>query len=509
VTFPSHHFDIDGILKERFAMDAFRRGQREIIESVLSGADTLAVMPTGGGKSLTYQLPSVVLEGIVIVISPLIALMQDQVSSLQKAGIAAGCIHSGMMDDQKRIVFREMKASSHYILFLSPERVQKEGFAEWVVRQKISLLAVDEAHCVSQWGHDFRPDYHRISDLRALLPKVPVLALTATATPEVLLDISKQLGMKKPHRHIYGFYRPNLYYQVEILESEEEKIEILLSALNQVQQGRILIYCGTRKQVEMLHEELGKIYDGVGYYHAGLSSAEREKVQRDYDEGRLRILTATNAFGMGVDHPDVRLVIHFQIPANIESLYQEMGRAGRDSKNSTCLVLYTKKDKGLQSYFLRESDAPAEVLSRRWHALDTLIEFVEGGECRHSGILTYFRDSQRISRCGHCDICDPTSPRRIQRFRSTQIFAKKKKSVDLGPLSPREEIGKLALEGWRKDYASENDIPAFMVFSNKTLLDLVKKNPSTLSELEQVYGIGRGKVEEFGHELLQVLRSSG
>lgn len=514
----------EDLLKKHFNLSQFRRGQQEIIDSVLSKKDVLAVLPTGGGKSLCYQYPAVFLNQLVIVISPLIALMKDQVSSLRRLGIPAGSLHSGQSDDEKRQVFAELNKGGAFILYLSPERAQKEGFQKWIQRRSIGLFAVDEAHCVSQWGHDFREEYAQLSVLKKLRPDVPILALTASATPTVLDDIAKHLQLKNPERKVHGFYRPNLYYQVELCENEDAKIDYLIQALKSTPEGRIIVYCGTRKITESVAELLDKKFAQVGFYHAGLTAEVRARTQDLYSNGDLRILVATNAFGMGIDQPNVRLVVHYQITANIDSLYQEMGRAGRDNLESTCLTLYAKKDKGLQSYFIHNSEAPEEIKSARWRNLDALVNYAEGGECRHAEILTYYKDSQRIERCGHCDVCDPKSHRRISKPVTsfikidqaldkikTTIRGKKKSSSSSTSkyleLTEQQEVVFERLKVWRKEKAKELDVAAFVVFSDQTLRHLAIENPKSLQGMKSIYGIGESKLEKFGWDVLAELNT--
>jgi ATP-dependent DNA helicase RecQ len=435
--------------------------------------------------------------------------MNDQVASLTKLGVPAGCLHSGQTPDQKREVFRRLNKGGGFVLYVSPERTQIEGFQAWLQKFKIGLIAVDESHCVSQWGHDFRADYAQLHTLKDARPEVPMLALTASATPFVLNDIAKQLRLRSPARHVHGFYRPNLFYQVETCANDEEKMRLLRQSLRQNSVGRILIYCGTRRATEELAENLEREFPGTSYYHAGMSSKDRTEVQERFASGALRILTATNAFGMGIDHPDVRLVVHYQMPANIDSLYQEMGRAGRDGQPSTCLLLYAKKDKGLQSFFIQNSKAPERILSSRWRSLDNLVAYAEGGECRHAEILTYYQDSQRLKQCGHCDVCDPSSPRAIQKPPSTptperQVKRRKseKSSPDVLLLDAEQTRIFEILRLWRKEKAQELDVPAFVVFSDRTLRHLAQLQPKQTSELHQIYGMGPAKIERFGAELL-------
>ena len=350
--------DLNKELKKYFGFDHFRGGQEEIIRSILDGNDTLIVMPTGGGKSLCYQLPALVMPGAAIVISPLIALMKDQVDALQRAGNPAAFINSSMSYSDITSKLSEISKGKYKLVYIAPERLESSIFSELLKNVDISFLAVDEAHCISEWGHDFRPSYMKIPQALKGAGDFPVAALTATATPEVREDIVKSLEMKNVNSFVRGFDRPNLSYN--ILPSED-KLSDLVSICKNIEKGSVIVYCGTRKRVEWFAKGLKDNSLRAGYYHAGMEPLQRQFVQESFISGKTRIICATNAFGMGIDKADVRAVVHCDLPMTLEAYYQEAGRAGRDGLKSECTVLYSPADRSLQEFFL-ESNFPEKEL---------------------------------------------------------------------------------------------------------------------------------------------------
>ena len=402
--------DLTRQLSERFGFAKFRPGQEEVIRAVLAGRDAMAVMPTGQGKSLCYQLPAMLLPGLTLVISPLIALMQDQVAGMRQRKIAAAAFHSGLTGFEKSRVIQDLQQRRLQLLYLAPERMQHEGFLQLLRSLWVSLLVVDEAHCISQWGHDFRPDYLKIGHLRQELTNPPCLALTATATARVQTDLCKRLSLRDPFRLVAGFRRANLALSVRLCQSRQEKLATLERLVRDTQQGTILIYCATRRAVEETAEWLGRSQQSVGYYHAGLSDEERQLVHDDFRRGTLRILAATNAFGMGIDKSDVRLVAHFDIPGSVEAYYQEVGRAGRDGRPAACVLLFHERDLATQEYFIQQASQDPEGADRAGRMktlLQEMLGYVSVSTCRQLAILEYFSDDDEraLGPCGLCDRC--------------------------------------------------------------------------------------------------------
>jgi ATP-dependent DNA helicase RecQ len=405
--------DLSRQLSQQFGFSAFRPGQREVIEAVLSRRDAMAVMPTGQGKSLCYQLPATLLPGLTLVISPLIALMQDQVNSLNTRKIAAGAFHSGLSEQERDRVVLDLKLRRLQLLYLAPERMQHERFLRLLRSLWVSLLVVDEAHCISQWGHDFRPDYLKIGRLRRELENPPCLALTATATARVQADLCERLSLHDPLRLVTGFRRPNLALSVRPCRSRQEKLATLERVVRDCDKGTILVYCATRRAVEEVAACLGQSQSSVGYYHAGLSDEERRSVHDEFRLGTVRILVATNAFGMGIDKSDVRLVVHFDIPGSLEAYYQEVGRAGRDGQPAACLLLFHERDVATQEYFIQQaSKEPGNSAraDRMRTLLQDLLDYVSVPTCRQLAILDYFSDEaeRALGPCGLCDRCATT-----------------------------------------------------------------------------------------------------
>jgi len=343
--------DVRRALRERFGHEAFRPGQQAVVEAVLAGEDVVAVMPTGGGKSLCYQLPALLLDGVTIVVSPLIALMKDQVDALVELGHDATFVNSSLDLAEQRERLRATAAGRWKLLYVAPERLSSARFLEAVASMKVARLAVDEAHCISQWGHDFRPDYARLGEMRALLGNPPTAAFTATATKEVREDVVRQLRLATPHVFVAGFERPNLRLVVKRPGSVAEKFEMLDAALA-ASDGAAIVYAATRKNVERIADHLKSKRARAAAYHGGLDAAERERVQDAFMSDESSVIVATNAFGMGVDKKDIRLVVHYDLPGSVEAYYQEAGRAGRDGRPADCVLLYNYADVRIQRFFL-------------------------------------------------------------------------------------------------------------------------------------------------------------
>jgi ATP-dependent DNA helicase RecQ len=337
-------------LRDRFGHDAFLPGQEDVVRAVLEGRDAMVVLPTGSGKSLMYQLPAVLLDGLTVVVSPLIALMKDQQDKLRGAGIEALAVHSALKASEQRAVREELGDAGGEILYVAPERFRDREFFDLLMDRKVSLFVVDEAHCISQWGHDFRPDYMTLGSVAERLGRPPILALTATATADVQRDIRDQLGLQDPHHLDFDLIRPNLHLELERTVNEERKREALERILAETD-GTGIVYFATVKEAERLFEEMEGDYD-LALYHGQRTGKQRREAQDAFMAGRVKAVFATNAFGLGIDKPDIRFVIHYHLPGSLEAYYQEIGRAGRDGEQARCVLLYREEDRRIQSYFL-------------------------------------------------------------------------------------------------------------------------------------------------------------
>lgn len=416
------------ILKEIFGYDSFRAAQEEIIDNILSGRDVLAVMPTGAGKSITFQIPAIMSEGVTLVISPLISLMSDQVGALVQSGVNAAYINSSLTYAQQCRTLEDLRMGKLKIVYVAPERLETEAFLEAASHVKITMIAVDEAHCISQWGHDFRPSYLNIVDFIGKLPYRPIIsAFTATATSQVKEDITKILSLKDPYSVTTGFDRKNLYFGV-IAETPKE--EVLLDVLKDYEGKSGIIYCATRKNTELVAELLIRKGFSAAPYHAGLSDAERARNQEDFIYDRVKIIAATNAFGMGIDKSNVSFVIHYNMPKDMEGYYQEAGRAGRDGESADCIILYSGSDFSLNKFIIEKGSGdpnknPAEeqkTIRQELKKLNIINDYCKSAGCLRKFILNYFGE-EAPNYCGNCSFCLSSAEKKDVTIEAQKILS--------------------------------------------------------------------------------------
>ncbi len=393
--------DVCLAMKQYWGYESFRPLQREAMECVLAGRDSMVVLPTGGGKSLCFQAPAVAMPGMAVVVSPLISLMKDQVDQLQASGVPAACIHSGMTAAERMATHRGVREGSLHLLYVAPERIVKTEFIEYLHNANVSFFVVDEAHCISQWGHDFRPEYRALRVLREAFPEAAFHAYTATATPPVREDVARELGLRTPEVLVGSFDRPNLLYRAE---RRTDGMAQVLQILTTHQNDSCIVYCISRRRVEEVCARLREAGYAALPYHAGLDDSTRKNNQEAFIRDEARIIVATVAFGMGIDKPDVRCVIHAEMPKSIEHYQQESGRAGRDGLDAECWILYSGSDFRLWQSILEKSDNAAAVETAR-KKLDNIFNFCTRGACRHRTLLAYFGEGYLKDSCGACDFC--------------------------------------------------------------------------------------------------------
>ena len=513
------------VLKRVFGHEGFREGQEQLVDELLGGHDVLGVMPTGAGKSVCYQLPALMLEGITLVISPLISLMKDQVMALKASGVAAAYINSSLTPGQQAEAIRRAAAGAYRIIYVAPERLDMPSFLAFAQKARIPLLAVDEAHCVSQWGQDFRPSYLRIADFVRRLPRRPAVgAFTATATRRVREDIVKMLDLEEPLCLTTGYNRPNLHFASV---KPTNKFTMLCSFLDTMPGECGIVYCNTRRTVEDVAGKLAVNGYSATRYHAGLSDAERHANQDDFQYDRARIMVATNAFGMGIDKSNVRFVVHYNMPRDLESYYQEAGRAGRDGEPAECLLLYSGQDVITGRWMIEHSDenpeltpAQREELTRRdLERLRQMTFYATSRRCLRHFILNYFGETDAQETCDNCSVCQgepfevdtgsARSPKPAQARAIAREERRMRKAAPRGPeasLSAWERALLDSLKTLRTLLAARTHAPAYTVFSDASLIDMVKKRPTTLDTFLDVSGVGQAKQQKYGRVFLKVIR---
>ena len=526
-------------LNRYFGYDSFRPGQSGIVSAIFAGHDVLGVMPTGAGKSICYQIPAAILPGVAIVISPLISLMRDQVDALNDVGLPAAFINTTQTPDEQDLVFAQALSGQIKLLYVAPERLETERFRNFAVRVPISLVAVDEAHCVSQWGQDFRSSYLGIGEFIAGLPTRPtVAAFTATATERVRRDIVSILGLHTPSITVTGFDRPNLYFDV-ISMPRKDKASWVASYIASHPDESGIVYCATRKETEALAESLnsavaelraagGADVSDIGTiavaYHGGMSADAREKAQRDFVTDRVPVVVATNAFGMGIDKSNVRFVIHYQMPRSMEAYYQEAGRAGRDGEAAECILLYNGSDIFTAKWMIEHTEpnenmTAAEQSAVRYqdmNRLNRMVDYCTKPGCLRAFILRYFGENAAQD-CRHCSACCGA------RYGEAEEIARQRRrgadGAHLGQQATAEKVGSIGkieapaggdlfeqLRQVRMALAKLHHVPPYIICNDATLTEMVRRKPETLEGMRSVSGMGEIKTARYGEAFLGVIR---
>lgn len=502
--------DLHAALRRYWGYDEFRPRQEAIVRSLMAGRDVAVVMPTGGGKSLCYQLPVALNGGTAVVVSPLVALMQDQAAAMNQIGVPAAVINSSQSRAEQGQVMQAASEGAYRLVYLSPERMARGDTNEWLARLDVAYFVVDEAHCISEWGHEFRPEYRELSRLRANFPGKPIAALTASATIEVRRDILRLLNIGGADKYIVSFHRPNLRYLVRKCNDASQE-RLLFRALKANQPGSAIVYSPTIARVGQTVDLLkASGIQAVGY-HAKMPGSERSLAQKRWMNDDVRVLVGTVAFGLGINKPGVRSVIHLSLPKSLEQYYQEAGRAGRDGEEADCLLLWRGEDIGLLAYFIGQVDDPRER-SRQWQHYRNIRAFVEGDTCRHLDICRHFGESPSWDSCGMCDACGPqpgwwvdTAPALAPRAGAGR--RRERADTTAAGHPGRDEALFNHLKEWRREVARAAEVPSFVVLHDSSLDAICMRLPRTMEEILQVKGIGAHKAALYGEEILATLRA--